>query len=102
MSRAKTQKVAQNAVSRIVQSVNRQNPYAMLYYNQKGAIDKMKYLRYKVEIAFEQYEGFYVVEHKVAAVDFEQAKKSALEKFWYDHGKQHNLRIHHITITEYN
>lgn len=62
----------------------------------------MKYLRYKVKIAFEQYKGFYVVEHKVAAVDFEQAKKSALKKFWDDHSEQHNLKIHHITITEYN
>lgn len=61
-----------------------------------------RYTDYKIEIAFEQYTDCHEVLYMAMAEGIEQAKKLALEKFWATHSEEHNLRIHHITITEYN
>lgn len=61
-----------------------------------------RYTNYKIEIAFEQYNECHQVVYLAVAEGFEQAKELVLKKFWGDRSEYHNLRIHHITITEYN
>ena len=61
-----------------------------------------RYTNYKIEIAFEWYKDRCMVEYMAMAEGFEQAKEAALKKFWGDRQEYHNLRVHHITITEYN
>lgn len=82
MSRAKTQKVAQNAASRIVQSVNRQNSHAMLYYNQKGAIDNM----YKLNIVYIDTNGELEWLPCVLPVENRDALMNAAEKYFDETG----------------
>lgn len=61
-----------------------------------------RYTNYKIKIAYEWYRDRCKVEYMVMAEGFEQAKEAALKKFWDGRSEYHNLRIHHITITEYN
>lgn len=61
-----------------------------------------KYTKYEIEVVFEQYESVFFVKYEEMAEGFDQAKEFALKNFWNEYGEEHNLRIHHITITEYN
>ena len=61
-----------------------------------------KYTTYEIKIAFEQYKERHEVVYRAAAEGIEYVRDSALKRFWGDYGGLPNLRIHHITITEYN